>query len=175
MKRFNTTKYGYRFDRLLFWFSMSLFLSLVFYLMWQYNFDFSAHVYFNCPGPNSCKNPLAKMDQVSQELKILWVIPLYKTDDYKQNCEWCKEEVLLPGEYGEKPPESFIFNNILLLTIGIFFLTFIANHYIHNKGKKFDIEIPITKNIILNKQSIKEFIKRTNERDEDENKDNSEE
>ena len=153
MNFFNITKRGYKFDKRIFWAAMILIFSTIFLIMWTYKFDFSLHPYFNCKFA-FCENPYYKMDSCSQELKILWVIPLYKTQDCRINCKWCNLETLTLGEYGERP-NNFLFNNMSLISFIIILIAFGVNHLIHNKGRKFDVEIPITKKIIINRDFIK--------------------
>lgn len=175
MNRFRTTQLGYRYDKVIFISVMLAFLGIVFYAMLANNFDFSTHPYFKC-SYSTCPNPFyrdtilqeGQLEQCRQELKILWFIPLYTTKDCRENCDWCHAKLLSKGEYGSKPKAGFIVNNALWIGLGMILLGLILNHMLHNKGKQFDIEIPITNKIILNRNTIKEW----KEKNED-NKDNS--
>lgn len=162
MNRFNVTKNGYKFDKVIFWGSMILIFGLVFYLMDYYNYDFSStNIYVKCE-QEVCENPLNNIKDCKQQLNILWVIPLYKANDCRQNCEddWCNWKYLPEGEYGKKP--NSLFRYMYPLTFGVIILSLLLNHLIHNRGKKFDIEIPFTKKKRLN---IREFLKKMKEKD----------
>ena len=113
------------------------------------------------------------MMDCKQRLNILWVIPLYTTQDCRDTCEeeWCKLETLPRGEYGEKPTP--LFSYMYPLTFGVIIASLVLNHFLYNKGKKFDVEIPFTKKHKLNlRDAFKRFFKKVGEKDE-EDKDNN--
>lgn len=154
MNRFNTTRRGYKYDKVIFWFVMVITLCLVFYLFNLYSYDFNPKVYFKCES-NFCDNPYYT-SECKQQLRILFFIPLWTSEDCKDNPEyyWLTEKTIPRGEYGDPPPKNFIFNYIKGIIFLIFIVAFLLNHFAHNKGKPFDIEIPITKKIIINRDTI---------------------
>ncbi len=156
MDRFNSTETGYRYDRILFLCVFLIFLLLVLNIMYVNNFDFSTKPYFKC-NYESCRNPYYEMQNCNQQLNILWMIPLYTTEDCHKTCEWCNQEYLSNGVYGELPKASFLYNNILLISIGLLAIGLLLNHFIHNRGKKFDIEIQVSKKIVINRRTLGEF------------------
>ena len=159
MKRFKETQDGYKYDRLIFIPMFLIFIFIILYIMYQNSFDFNLHPYFNC-SYSLCKNPYYLIEgECKQTLNILWVIPIYKTNDCREGCDWCYQEYLNWGVYGSKPKSEFLINNIYWITAIIFLLAFLLNHFINNRGKNFDIEIPITKKLIINRRWINEKLK----------------
>lgn len=154
MNWFNTTKRGYRFHRGIAWGGMIIIMSLAIYLMYIDNFDFSStNIYFKCY-EKQCKNPLFDMQNCQQQLNILWVIPMYKAKTCQESCtwDWCDKEYLPMGEYGKKP--SSLFPYMYPLTLAVIVAIILLNHFIYNRGKKFDVEIPFTKKKRLNVRDI---------------------
>ena len=83
------------------------------------------------------------------------MIPLYTAKDCREGCEWCKQEYLPKGEYGEKP--SQLYKLMYPLTFVLIAMMLGINHLLYNKGKKFDVEIPFSKKHKLN---IRDFLKK---------------
>ena len=157
MKRYRETELGYKFDKVIFLGVFLIVSGFILYIFYINNFDLNPHLYFNCE-QEICENPYYKINaECKQQLKILWLIPIYTTKDCKEDCDWCKEQLLFKGEYGTKPNGSFFINNAYIFSFFILILGFFINHKIHNKGKKFDIEIPITEKIIINRRKLKEW------------------
>lgn len=149
MSRFYTTTKGYRFDRIIFYVMFGLVLMFFGYVFAVENFNTSTHVYINCK-EEYCQNPLLDPSFICQnELKVLWFIPIYEDKNCMRNCneEWCEWKYLPRGEYGRKKPPYILAFPWFTLAISI--MGIIANHLIHNKGKKFDAEIRISKTKIL--------------------------
>ena len=167
MKRFNTTKRGYKFDKIIFYIIFILVTGFVMFKFYEYNFDFTPKPYFECKQA-FCKNPLYQSD-CKQQLKILWVIPLYTTRDCKEICVWCNKEILPKGIYGEKPDDYYM-NNLGLFAFFLFMFGMVLNHLLHNRGKKFDLEIPITKKLIINRDYITEKLSKVE--DDEKSEDN---
>jgi hypothetical protein len=63
-----------------------------------------------------------------------------------RNCKegWCTQPLLTKGVYGKKAPEFILW--LPMIALGLFIISMVVNHFIHNKGKKFDIQLRITKN-----------------------------
>jgi hypothetical protein len=156
MKRFKQTELGYRYDKLIFIPAFLIIVFLVLLIMYNNSFDFNLHPYFNCKA-EICENTFYNIKgECTQTLKILWVIPIYKTEDCRIGCEWCNSKFLLAGEYGSKPKSEFLLNNMYWIAFIIILLAMVLNHFINNRGKKFDIEISITKKLIINRRWLKE-------------------
>lgn len=119
-----------------------------FYLLYENNFDFSKKLYAYCPGSNSsyskvriCENPIPN-------------------SNLAQYCheDWCKQEWLYPGEYGEKFPKD-LFGNFAKLAWGGLLVLLVINHLIHNRGKIPDFEMPIWGDKVLNLRDIFKHIR----------------
>jgi len=158
MKRFRITDQGYKFDKLIFFGIFVMVLSLVLFVMYSNEFNFDLHPYVICTG-ETCKNPYYDLIDCKQTLKILWSIPIYTTKDCRIDCDWCNQEFLTYGEYGTKPKNGFLLNNLAWIGILLMFFGLLMNHILHNKGNKFDIEIPITEKIVINKRKLKDWFK----------------
>ena len=157
MQRYRITELGYKFDKLIFFGVFAIVVSAVISIMYLNNFDFSTHPYFECHR-QTCKNPYYNM-QCKQSLNILWVIPLYQTQDCKIGCDWCNSELLPIGTYGERPKAGFLMDHLVQFSFLLMLLGILINHFVHNRGKKFDIEIPVTKKIVINRRTLKEYFK----------------
>lgn len=157
MGRFNITKRGYKYDKIIFWVVMIITTAVVLYNFAYYNFDFTPRVHMICE-EFQCKNPYYG-GECKQTLTILFFIPLYTTKDCStlEGYEWIKEEYVPMGEYGDPPPEGFLYRDIPLIVIVCFVLAFLLNHFIHNKGKKFDIEIRISDKVRLNSDTFEKM------------------
>lgn len=141
MERFNTTKYGYKYDKIIFSGGMLLILAFIFVIACKQNFDFSNKIFFKCEGLMPCENPMKDL-HCSRE----W---LYGKDcNIKCEGEWCGQDMLSPGEYGEKSPNyirGFLFFCLFCLAS-----CFGINHLWHNVGVPFDLEIKFTENKRIN-------------------------
>ena len=128
------TSNGYIYDRRIFWGIIAIVLVLIFFVAKEYDFNFKTTFYFNCKEVR-CKNPL-----INPELRAY---NTYTGQDYKKDCveAWCTEEYLSRGEYGIKPPDSFIYNSLGLISFLLVGLGLLLNHRIHNKGKEFGIKL----------------------------------
>lgn len=159
MKRFNITKRGYKFDKLIFWVVLIFTISLVIYNFYLHSFDFSTRAYLNCESP-TCSNPYY-LEKCQQQLKILFFIPLYTTKSCNEDpaYDWLQEKKLARGTYGEPPPQNFLYIYIRIIVLGILILAFLLNHSLHNRGERFDIEIRITKKLVINWDWLKEKFK----------------
>lgn len=131
MKRYHTADNGYKYDRFIFWGLMLVVLGIMFSVFWQYNFNFKEQFYFNCRGPDPCKNPWASRE-------------MHATDFFGRNLKadcteaWCNQELLLPGEYGTKPP--IILTHFSTIVIALSVLALLLNHFIHNRGKRIGVK-----------------------------------
>lgn len=145
METLKQSPHGYIYDRRIFWVAMILIILVGVFIMGGYGFDFSPRFYFKCEYPGPCKNPL-----IDARCNVL-----FKSGSCADLCkeEWCKQEFLLVGEYGTKRPDGlikfYLFIVMLIMAVSLF-----ANHYFHNKGKKFEIMIPISEGW---KQRMKKF------------------
>lgn len=130
------TDNGYIYDKRLFWGMLAIILVLVFFVAKDYNYNFTTQFYFKCR-QETCINPL-----VDKELNYQ-AYNQFTGYDYKKDCkaDWCTQEFLPRGEYGVKPPNSFIFKYFFLISFFLFCIAITSNHLIHNKGKKFGIKI----------------------------------
>lgn len=159
MNIFNTTERGYRYNKFIFFSVFLITLGLVFYLFYLHNFDFTPSAYLKCDY-DECKNPLYGQP-CKQRLKILFFIPLYTTGDCSEDpaYNWVSEPYIPRGEYGEPPPEDFLYKHIKLIVALLFILTFVLNHFLHNRGKKFDLEIRITDKLRINRDFLRRKLK----------------
>lgn len=162
MERFNVTKRGYKYDKIIFWVVMLVTIGLVLYNFAYYNFDFTPRVHFVCSAVE-CPNPYFLQD-CKQQLTILFVIPIYTTKDCStlEGYEWIKEEKLPYGEYGDPEPDNFFYRNVPIIVFVCFLLAFLLNHFFHNRGRKFDIEIRISKKTRLNYDWLDKTLKEVN-------------
>lgn len=144
MNWLNKTHSGYIFDKRFFYIYLALTLILILSQMYAHNFDFSAHPYFICDA-SECRNPFYNSD-CRMQLRVLFFIPLYTTPDCKNDPRytWINSPILEKGIYGDAPPENFLFKYMIVIVIlmGLFIL--LINHFLHNKGKKFDLELRIS-------------------------------
>lgn len=58
------------------------------------------------------------------------------------------------------PPNDFFYRHIRLVIFLVFLGALVLNHLIHNRGKEIDIEIPITKKLIINRDTLKRWSKK---------------
>lgn len=170
MNWLNKTERGYIYDKRIFWAVFSVVVILILYIFYQHNFDVTPNIYFKCT-QSICENPLYMAD-CRQQLSILFFIPLYTTDDCKEEpgYEWLKEKYLAQGEYGEPPPSDFLYKGIRMLVLLIILLGLILNHLLHNKGKKFDIEIRVSDKVRINRETIKRWLKSERDKDNQQNR-----
>lgn len=130
MERFNTTKKGYRFDKIIFWSIVLLIFVLLGFIFNKYGTTYKP--YLNCKGPGNCENPFA--NELTHGCS--WGFGLMECKIEREN--WMDEEMLSPGEYGTKPINAHSF---FLIIIGLFLFGLIINHFIWNRGKKFHLDI----------------------------------
>jgi hypothetical protein len=152
MKRFNTTTNGYRYDKLIFYGILFLYLSFIFFIAYSNGFDFSNKVYFECVGWEDCDNPFYNgKDKLNPgfECSRAW---LYGEDCNINKEEWFNYKLLPPGKYGKEAPNYFKYILPTLLIIIVFGL--LLNHFLHNKGKEPELEIKISENKKININSI---------------------
>lgn len=155
MGRFNETRRGYKFDKYIFWVTFLIICSGIFALFYVNDFNTSPNFYVKC-NYDFCPNPLKLPEfECQNELKILWFITLYKDEDCTRNCiePWCDMETLPRGEYGKKQPLIMALSPLIAFLI--FVISFFVNHFMHNKGKKFDMEVRITKNKRITRDNLK--------------------
>jgi len=126
MKRFNTMKNGYKFDKFIFWGIAIFFIGVVFIMGLKEGFYH--HPYVNCKA-ETCENPLlsAKCTHAFGLIDCNVVC----------NEKWCTQEILTRGEYGEKP--KLTGGNFSLIFFSVLLLGFVFNHYKHNRGVKIDL------------------------------------
>lgn len=156
----NVTSRGYVYYKPIFWIIFFIITTLVIYIFYQHNFDLTPDVYFECDAPE-CKNPLY-LSECKARVTVLFFIPLYTSKDCRDEpgYAWLNEPILSRGSYGQPPPEDFLYNYIRLICILIFLSGMLANHFIFNRGRPFDIEIPITKKLIINRDWLDERLKK---------------
>ena len=146
MKRFNITKYGYKYDKIIFYSVLLILVSIFAVVLYNNDFELNKnYLYFECLGNQSCINPIYQLTCSNEKV---W------GKDCSIKCEedWCDLVLLPPGKYGKEPPrivQMFSFIAVVLMIIA-----FLLNHQIHNKGVEWNIEIPITKKLILNIKDI---------------------
>lgn len=158
MPRFNIMDNGYRYDKLIFWAAFALVVASVFIVSARNNFDFSnTKIYVECDHPMGCPNPLLNIENCQEQLRILFFIPLYTANDCKENCKeaWCTQEILQPGKYGTPPDPLIKYIPAIALTLVI--LALLANHLIHNRGKKFKVQLNLKPKT---REKIKKFFNR---------------
>jgi hypothetical protein len=83
-------------------------------------FDYGYKIFFNCTS-QECTNPLFGL----------------KHEKYNQGEDntWMNQRYLKKGTYGIKQTPNFIFNNFALIAVLLGVLSFVANHFLYNKGK----------------------------------------
>lgn len=112
----------YKVDRWIIQSCMILVFAFLFFVAYRQNFDLD---YYSCVSPG----------WGSQEAMFINATPLLDCENpFYEPVTWKNRERLAPGEYGKKP--DFLFNSIWLVTIGIFILGFVLNHFIHNRKKE---------------------------------------
>ena len=122
-------KYGnYTFDRLIFNGAIVLVFAYCLLVISSYGFDFSGQYYFKCEYENGCVNPFYQ----GMDKDLMMDYRLSEKQIKMCKFEWCKEKTLPYGEYGQKPTP--LFNNASTFAIIIVFLSFIINHFWHNKN-----------------------------------------
>ena len=131
MKFLRKTSKGYIYDKRLFWGAMLVSIILVLYIFSLNNWSIKYNVYTVCNGPGKCENPYLK----GYCKGVLCDI----------NCveEWCNQKYLEPGSYGERPPA--IMNYFIYIVLGLVMFALVLNHFIHNRGKRFHIELNLSK------------------------------
>jgi len=162
VKLIRTLKNGYRYDSKIFYCWLLVIVGLILYVFSVNDWDFSLNPYLECKD-FLCENPFydnKTMPRCDAELRILWLIPLYNTGDCRKDCDWCYNKFLSKGVYGEKPKAEWLNNNLWLITTVLLVGAFLLNHFIYNKGKKFDLEIVFTKNKTV---SIREALRKMGE------------
>lgn len=130
MKSINTTSQGYKFDKRIFW-GMVFILFLILASTFR-STGLNFVPYFECK-EHACKNPL-----LSGQNSCTWALGM-KTCDIICDEPWCKDELLPRGEYGKKP--SIAHRYFIQILIFLILLCFILNHLIHNKGRKFHVNL----------------------------------
>lgn len=138
MKIYHVTDSGYKFDRRLFWGGIFILIIIIGSVGLKYGF-YTHTFYFNCKEAY-CENPVYNEDYDAYNS--------YTNEDLKKYCidDWCKYEFLPRGEYGNKPPK--IIGYFDMLALGIIALILFLNHLIHNKGKRFSVELNLSKKAI---------------------------
>lgn len=136
MKSLRQTKTGYIFDKRIFRAALGIMLLVLIFILWKNDFDFSPKFYFKCDKP-LCQNPLYKIKYNQYAFGEM------KEAKELENCDWCNNEYLTMGEYGEKEPVSV--KAFYILCTSLILLSFCLNHLIYNRGKKFDFGIELPK------------------------------
>ena len=136
---------------------LAVILILIFSVAKDYDFNFKTNFYFQC-NKFSCENPIMSRDTHAYNS--------YTRQDLKKDClaDWCKKEFLPRGEYGIKPPDSFIFKYLNPISFFLFGISIYLNHLIHNRGKKFGIKLNLSDKW-LNK--LKKLSKKVDELEDD--------
>ena len=160
------TDSGYIYDGRIWWSYFIILLICIVSVMASNRFDFALHPYAVCEQP-VCNNPFYMMPECKEQLRILWVIPLYTSPDCRASCDWCNQTTLQKGVYGEKPKAAWLLNNLWFISIIGMMGCFWVNHILHNRGKKFDIELVVTKNKRI---SLVKWIKKLEDKSDDESK-----
>lgn len=160
MRWINQTKRGYCYDKRIFWAVFILTTIAILYIFSLNGFDFSVHPYTKCEH-EICKNPFYGMLDCRHQLRILFFIPLYTTEDCRDDPAnaWIQEEFLQKGDYGTPPPDNFLYKYMKYVVVLLFLSALVINHLIHNRDKKFDLEIPITKKFVINRDWLEDKLK----------------
>ena len=122
-----TTKSGYKFNPWIFRGLVIFLISILAYIGFASNWDFSNKFYLKCDGPTNCENPF-------YEGYFARIGP-----DIKCGADWCKQQFLSPGEYGDKP--GFFYTYFNSIAIVSFVLAFVINHLAYNRNFKFKVEV----------------------------------
>ena len=129
VKTLRITKSGYIWDKRIFRGIMVIMICIVFYLFAINNFNISQHFYFNCQSPMGCENPFYYSKYKT------WMFG--EMLDTRTACEWCNQQFLPYGIYGEKKPDYF--KSFIIFSLSLVLLGICMNHWVHNLGKKFDL------------------------------------
>lgn len=147
---FHKTENGYIFDKRFFWGIIVLLLLIFVYIGFLYEWDFRYKFHIVCTDP-VCDNPMTDpsvmiKDNLGRNLK--------------SDCEgeFCEKKLLETGEYGEESP--FLVNNFTAIGISLIILSLILNHFVHNRGKAFQIKLNLPDKWI---KKIKEAYKNDSE------------
>lgn len=119
----------YTFDRLIFNVMMFIIFGFLFFVADSHNWELD---YYVCPDGNAdgLHGSRAMLKNFEPgRFNGSCVNPFYKES-------WKNSQYLLPGEYGTKPTK--LFNSMTWIVMLLFASAFVINHYIHNRGVKFD-------------------------------------
>jgi len=134
---YKITEKGYIYDKRIFWGAMVLIIAFFFLIAYKNDFSLKYEFTLECKPGDPCGNPLAEEDY--------FIYNSITGKDYKKDCtaQWCNEELLPTGKYGKKPDRFYYYFTpfcIALVVLGL-----LLNHLLHNKGKKPDLELNISK------------------------------
>jgi len=129
MERFKETSKGYKFDRFIFLgFTILMVLSVVLAVS-QHGVNFKP--YLKCT-IGTCDNPFYTEQKYSCKMAFGFMhCPI-------EQYSWLNNETVSYGEYGEKPANLNLYVLLYMLTAG---LCLVLNHFWHNKGKEFHLNI----------------------------------
>lgn len=123
-----TTETGYIWDNRFIWGSFLIMILMVLYTFYLYDWNLTPKPYLKCLSYNGCENPF-----YTAQYKASGFDRLHNTKDL---CDWCNQPTLPMGEYGTKEP--FIVKYFTLIGVCLVAISFLLNHFVHNKGKKVD-------------------------------------
>ena len=137
------TKKSYKHDARIYLLGFAIVISIFLYTAYDHGFDTRPIPYAKC-GADICQNPYYGQP-CKQQVRILFFIPLYTSQDCttKEENSWLTQKNLTRGTYGRPPSPMLRYSWGIMFCV--LFLTFFANHYTHNKGRPFDIELTVSK------------------------------
>lgn len=144
---FKTTKTGYTYDKWLFRVYAIIFSITTIYLIFSTPIEDRNTAYLVCDHPN-CDNPFYTFQECRWDYKII------KSPECFPQYSWMHEQTLPQGTYGTPPSRKHELLFIVAI-IGLIPLFFI-NHLLYNRGKKWDIEIEIKKDAVINFRELVE-------------------
>jgi len=165
MERFNTTRTGYKYDKLIFWGFAFIMLAIVAILIGKYGV--TSKPYFNC-NPGGVNTSCVLWDDNVTRCSIVGrncENPFYSNKTFRcdyvfgliacpiENYAWLKEERLTPGVYGETDQTA----GAGYLMFGLLVLAFVLNHILHNRGKAPSIDPPWARKFQKNKKFMELF------------------
>lgn len=131
MKHLKKTSRGYIYNQRIFWVVIAIQIIFTLIILARYGFDLSYKPYVECKGFEKCENPYytGYCSGVFCRVECLE--------------EWCNQEFIEPGTYGTPPPKHLL-KGFVAFIISVILLAFIINHYKHNVGKPFHLEVILT-------------------------------
>lgn len=125
------TRGGYVFDRRVFRVVLILFFGLLVWMIYTANVGHQ-EVYISCTGTTPCENQF------------------YHNCDHPVCAPIVNQEILPPGFALGTPPSVEFHRQVkglVLITVSLFILAFVVNHFLHNKGRSLNTIMPMEEEV----------------------------